>query len=216
MSARIAAEVPSWDILICSIEERWALLASLLMVLARQVVPGVGVHVFVDNLTMKVGDKRQVLVESSKARYISFIDDDDMVAPNYVSAIREALRKTPDQVGFKVLWTTDGMPCLPVYHSLVHGGWDDAHNALYRDISHLNPIKRRLAKRIPFGGGNYEDRRWVDGMRALGCVKREVFIDEELYHYRFKNGDSHLIERAPYEFVQPRPVQQFPFVTWVG
>jgi hypothetical protein len=108
----------TWDILICSIEHRADMLDALLAELERQLLPGVGVRVFRDNLETVYGEKCQRLLDSSDADYVSFLDDDDWIAEDFIETIIGALKTGPDYVGFKVLYTVDGHPQIPVFRSL--------------------------------------------------------------------------------------------------
>lgn len=205
----------TWDILICSIEHRTDMLADLLNELDRQRVPGVGVHVSRDNLETEYGTKCQRLLDSSEADYVSFLDDDDWIEPDFIETIMGALRERPDYVGFKVRFTKDGNPQLPVFHTLQYGGWIDAPDALYRDIVHFNPIRRDLATRAVWEGGDGADRRWAGSLREQGCVKTEVFIDRELHHYRNRTHDTFTLSsvQAPLTDHPARP--DAPWVTWL-
>lgn len=182
---------PTWDILICSIEHRTGMLTDLLAELKRQKIPGFGVRVFRDNLETEYGTKCQRLLESSTADYVSFLDDDDWVVEDFVKTIMKTLREQqPDYVGFRVLYTEDGNPQLPVIHSLQYGGWQNQPDVLIRDIVHFNPIRRDLAARSFWEGGDGADARWAGRLRELGCVKTEVFIDREMHHYRHRSWDT--------------------------
>jgi hypothetical protein len=205
----------TWDILICSIVHRTNMLAQLLKELERQLVPGVGVRVFRDNLETAYGEKCQRLLDSSTADYVSFLDDDDWVAEDFVETIMEALYLEPDYVGFKVLYTVDGQPQMPVFHTLKYGGWVNNPEALYRDIVHFNPIRRDLAIRGRWEGGDGADRRWADQLRAIGCVKSEVYVDRELHHYRNRTHDTFVRSSAqqPLNVLPMRPC--YPFVQWL-
>lgn len=205
---------PTWDILICSIEERTDMLAELLEELERQLVPGVGVRVYRDNLETIYGEKCQRLLESSEAEYVSFLDDDDWVAADFVEAITTALKDRPDYVGFKVLYTRDGEPQIPVIHSLDCGGWSNNADALLRDLVHFNPIRRELAIQGRWEGGDGADARWAEQLRALGCVKTQTFIDRELHHYRFRSAHTFTAPRQPMTEHPPRPAADF--VTWLS
>lgn len=198
-----------WDILVCSIEHRTDQLDGLLKALAPQIVPGVGVRVFRDNLQTGYGEKCQALVESSDADYVSFIDDDDMVAPDFVASIVAALEHEPDYVGFNVLYTEDCVPQVPVVHSLEREGWHNEHDCLYRDLVHFNPIRRELALRSRWYGGNGADRQWADGLRAQACVREQVYIARELYQYRHSMADTFSAPRTPLTVHPPRPEYQF-------
>src|ERR1044072_4657341 len=208
---------PTWDILIASIEHRTGLLTQLLEELGKQLLPGVGVRVLRDNLQATLSEKCQRLLDSSQADYVSFVDDDDWVAEDYVPAIYEALRDEPDYVGFNVLYTVNGAPQMPALHSLQYNGWHTAAHALLRDISHLNPIKRTLAVQSPWiGRDNHAcDYQWAGGLRELGCVRSEVYIERDLYHYRYRPDFSfgYASQQAPLETPVPRP--DFPWVTWI-
>lgn len=204
---------PTWDILICSIPHRAQMLTELLGELERQHQAGVGVLVCQDNVQMQYGDKCQRLLDASIADYVSFLDDDDWITDDFITAIREALDQEPDYVGFKVQYTEDGVQQMPVYHSLQYPGWVNNPEALYRDIVHFNPIRRDLAIQSQWAGGCGADRHWADGLRALGCVKSEVFIDRELHHYRHVGGGFTVPE--PLAECPSQPVG-FDFVTWVS
>jgi Glycosyl transferase family 2 len=94
----------SWDILICSVEHRTTQLVTLLTALEIQLNAAwpVGIHVYRDNLEVGYGAKCQALLESSSADYVSFIDDDDMVEPDFIATVLTALTEVPDYVGYKV------------------------------------------------------------------------------------------------------------------
>jgi glycosyltransferase involved in cell wall biosynthesis len=206
---------PTWDILVCSILHRTDMLEALLDELERQLVPGVGVLVYRDNLECGYGEKCQALLESSEADYVSFLDDDDWIEPDFIPTIAAALEEDPDYVGFRVRYTKDGHPQLPVIHSLQHHGWTDGPDALLRDINHFNPIRRDLALRAVWAGGDGADRRWANSLREQGCVQREVFIDREMHHYRNRSHDTFVFSsvQQPLDTEPERPAHGF--VTWV-
>jgi glycosyl transferase family 2 len=206
---------PTWDILICSIVHRTGMLADLLAELERQLQPGVGVRVCRDNLETEYGDKCQRLLDSSEAEYVSFLDDDDWIESDFISAIYKALQKRPDYVGFKVRYTEDGEPQVPVFHTLARHGWENTSEALYRDIVHFNPIRRDLAVRSQWEGGDGADARWAQGLRDQGIVKTEVFIDRELHHYRHRRADTFTMSSQQPPLVEPVPRPIFPWVQWV-
>lgn len=205
----------TYDILICSIEHRADMLDALLAEIERQLVPGVGVRVFRDNLETEYGEKCQRLLDSSTADYVSFLDDDDWIEPDFIHTIMEVLEQRPDYVGFKVRWTTDGNPQLPVFHTLARGGWVDAPDALYRDIVHFNPIRRDLATQGTWAGGDGADRRWANQLRELGCVKTEIFIDREMHHYRHRAADTFVFSSVQQPLTDHPDRPDHEFVTWL-
>lgn len=191
------------------------MLLILLRELERQLVPGVGIRVYRDNLEASVGKKRQKLLESSSADYVSFVDDDDMVSFEYVAKIREALLEGPDYVGFRVYYTQDGRDQVPAYHSLIHRDWFETDEGLYRDISHLNPIRRELALQAKFRGGRGEDVRWASKLRKLGCIKTEIWVDGEVYWYRHWHSNGFSVSSTQDPMVSPPPTPDIDWVTWV-
>ena len=152
-----------------------------------QLVDGVQFVIREHDPEMSLGSNRQLMREKSSAEYVTFIDDDDLVAPNYVAKILPLLDR--DYVGFRVQAYEDDVPLPgPTYHSLLCGGWfdktyADGTKSWHRDISHINPIKRELALAVPMYGGFAEDSRWAGELRSLGIVKTEHYIEDVMYHY---------------------------------
>lgn len=203
----------TWDILIPSIVHRTDMLTVLLEHLGRQLVPGVGVRVFLDNREEVYGPKCQRLYDSSTADYVSMLDDDDWVSDDYLAVVMEALEQRPDYVGYRILYTEHGEPQMPIVHKLSCGGWFEQDGVLYRDICHKNPMRRDLATQARWEGDGGADILWAFALRELGCVKSEVFIDRELYHYR-STGSYNTSSLQPMDYPPERP--DFPFVTWVS
>lgn len=196
--------MPAWNILIPTIPHRHHRLLGLLAALDAQISPGSGVTVRVlrDNLGLSIGAKRQALLDASDAAYVSWVDDDDLVAPDYVESVRAALAAGPDIVGFAVLFTVDGSLPKVTWHALGRPGWDDGPRP-WRDVSHLCPIRRELALLGTWEGGYGEDRRWADAVRASGQVRTGALIDRWMYWYRFSSGDCSLTPRQPWEGLLP-------------
>lgn len=205
-----------WEILIPHIPHRHAQLLRLLDALEPQMRRGVAVVIYSDNLEVGYGDKCQALLQASSAEYVSWLSNDDGVAPDFVPAILEALEQKPDYVGFRVRYTEDGVPQLPVYHSLRYPGWFSTGTGIYRDLMHYNPIRRDLALMVRFSHEDpyLADRIWANDLRNLGCVKSEVFIDREMHYYQHSNGDHFITARQPYP--EPLPVlPEYPFVRYI-
>jgi hypothetical protein len=205
---------PSWDMLITSIPHRHEKLLLLLAELDRQLpVPGAGVRIYRDNLEHPYGNKTQDLVSSSRASWVSCIDDDDMVAPDFVSRVMAALETDPDYVGFPVRWTRDGALQVHVEHSLRHGGWQDTADMLKRDITQFNPIRRELALLGTWAGGYEAERRWAEAVRASGKAVTETWIDEPVYYYQESSSDTFKSNRQPWPAEQIPPLPSYPWLT---
>lgn len=207
---------PTWDILVTSIPHRHEKLLRLLAALDEQVpkYDGVGVLLYRDDLEVPYGDKTQALIEASQADYVCSMDDDDLPAPHYVQGITFALLDRPHYVGFRVRWTLDGQPCLPVTHSLKCPGWQDFPDCLVRDITQFNPVRRDLCLLGKWEGGYMAERRWSDQVRATGKCTDEVFIDAELYYYQESGGDTFKTDRKPMRKMPELPA--YPWLRQIG
>jgi hypothetical protein len=210
---------PSWEILIRAIPHRHGRLSRLLAFLDLQMAPGAGVVVARDNLELSPGGKAQALLEAARADYVSFLDDDDRVAADFIPRVQSALRDHPDYVGFPVrYYVNDGFLAV-IDHSLEHGSWhgklgSQDGDPLVRDITHLNPVRRELALLAAFEGDAGEDERWADRLRATGKVRTETRISDPMYHYYYSSDDSHAQNetRLPFPGEEILPV---PSYTWL-
>lgn len=139
-----------------------------------------------------LGTNRQKLKEQSDAEYINFIDDDDLVAPDYIQKLLPLLDGV-DQVGFQVeCYQNQNGPQL-AYHSLKYRNWYEDRNGrhgmpgiLCRDLSHMTPMRRELSMRTPMEGGIGEDCRWANRIRDLAIVRTEHYLPEVMYYYLWR------------------------------
>lgn len=87
-----------WSILIAGIPERYHSVQPLLHSLLEQQhvarISDTELLYFMDNRRRSVGSKRNTLLASASGEYISFIDDDDAVAVDYVDKLRRAISET--------------------------------------------------------------------------------------------------------------------------
>jgi hypothetical protein len=147
---------------------------------------------------LPLAEIRQRLVDESSATYVSFIDDDDTVPYYFVNEVMSGIADyatdhgvSPDYVGWQMQTYSDGTPLKPTFHSLRYDHWWDDLVGYYRDISHLNPIRRALLTK---NGVDFrkteppEDVAWADQLR--GKVHTEVYIDRVMYHYHSSTSDS--------------------------
>ena len=198
-----------WSILIAGIPERYhsvqPLLYSLLETQAVARRPDVELLYLLDNRRRLVGAKRNDLLHAARGEFVSFIDDDDEVAANYVdkvlAGIAQARRESADVVCFPQRATlspagithecTYSIKYLerpldqrrqltPTDRSSTQGtlNWSGppAHTMIWR---------RELVKDIPFEDKQFgEDVLWCD--MAASRAKREIQIPgDPLYFYKF-------------------------------
>jgi hypothetical protein len=168
-----------WSICILSVPEREDDLNRITSVLQYQIGGRDDIEVLVNTRKGTLGEKRQWCLERAQGEYINFIDDDDMVAPDYIDTIYPKLDGV-DYVGFILQLYEDGAKePRQTYHSLKYDNWSEDDRGFYRNVSHLNPIRKALALESKFDGGPGEDYRWAQGVKAV----TEHFIDRPMYFY---------------------------------
>lgn len=186
-----------WSILICSLIKREEQLYSLLKNLYSQIIESnlltkIEVLVEIDNKEISTGAKRNKLLNRASGKYVSFIDDDDEVSLDYVKEIYDALKASPDCVGFSGYMTWDGTKRTRWRLSSKYTDRDvhDKEGLFYeRRVNHLSPVKREIAlvKGFP-DKSNAEDKAYSEGI--INNISTEIYIEKELYHYKYKTHDK--------------------------
>ncbi len=193
-----------WSILICGIPERYhsvqPLLYSLLEAQAIARRPDVELLFLMDNKRRTVGAKRNVLLATSAGEYISFIDDDDEVAPNYVDKILAEITKgRKESPPVDVICFSQRATLSPsgVIHECSYSLKFKERKLEQIDFFPTNSLKwtgppahtmvwrRELTRIILFDNKNFgEDVDWVD--QVCKRAKKEVQITgDPLYFYKF-------------------------------
>lgn len=203
-----------WSLLISAIPERFhkvqPLLYSLLETQNVARMPDVELLYLMDNRRRPVGAKRNDLLSLARGEYVSFIDDDDEVAGDYVARLYRTLvsaRKSeipPDVVCFRQRATLSPSGVIhdcsyslahyrgrPVEHrrqlaltpqpNVLAWSGPPAHTMLWR---------RDLVRDIRFPESNFgEDTAWVDA--ACEKATSEIVLDgEPLYWYRYDEAGT--------------------------
>jgi hypothetical protein len=181
---------PVLSILICTLDERLNQFNYLYNKLKRQVDSGYSKSVEIlyhrDNRLMKVGDKRNSLINNAKGKYVCFIDDDDDVSDDYISVLIKGCNENKDCVGMVGQITINGQSPKQFVHSLRYNEYFEKDNVYYRPPNHLNPIKKNIAKQFMFDKINYgEDTDWAMRICKSKILKTESFFDKPIYFYKF-------------------------------
>lgn len=136
-----------------------------------------------------IGVKRQRMMETSKADYVAFVDDDDMVSADYLDRIMPCLAKAPDCVGITMHVKIDGRDWhpSPIFRHSLRYKENHVWQGNDRTPHHLCPIRRELAVQSRF-----PDLMWgEDYSFALGVLPRlkieEWSGDEPLYFYEYRS-----------------------------
>lgn len=179
------------SILVCSLSKRKDFLLRLYKILTPQLTDEVEVLFEIDDGEATIGAKRNALLRKAKGDYITFVDDDDRVSPDYVSKILNAIESSPDVVGIHLLMTTDGVTEEKTFHSIVYTHWFDEPDPekpwlrrYYRNPNHLNPVKREHALKVMFPEISMGEDK-VYSTNLLQYCKTEVYIKEPIYFYDF-------------------------------
>lgn len=147
------------------------------------------VEVLVDSrVEPTIGEKRQVLLERARGRFVAFIDDDDGVSHDYISRVVGTLRGNPeaDCASLTGVMTTAGAVPERFYSSITCTGNYTQGETYYRWPNHLNAIRRDLALQVGFKAISHgEDIDYAVRLRPL--LRHEASTGERplyLYYYQ--------------------------------
>jgi hypothetical protein len=163
--------------------------------LLNQATDEVEVIGLLDNKRRSVGEKRSELLRMAQAPYLTFIDDDDDIAPDYISSILPVLDQNPDVVVFDCITTVNNRERTYSQYSKQYDyvQWPDPsgeYTYQWRGLpAHTMVWKSEIAKKHVYDDKNYgEDVSWVK--RAVKDIVTEVRIDKILYYYNFNDATT--------------------------
>jgi len=181
------------SILILTLPTRIDLYSRLIKSLNQQVIENNLMHrvqilTLGDTKEISVGEKRNILLNKSIGRYVCFIDDDDVIATNYLSVIMSALNSNADVITFCGDYVENEIR-TPFSISMVHRGNFNEPNMFYRLPNHLCPVKREIALSCQFTDKNFgEDSDYAE--KINNYLKNEYHIQEKLYFYMYDSNTS--------------------------
>ena len=135
---------------------------------------------------LSIGAKRNALLDQASGDFLAFVDDDDLVSPDYVSRICHAIGLDPsvDCIGIRAIITFRGARPSPMSYSVHNRDISSRGHEYFRPPFHWNPIRRTIATRYRFPDVSYsEDFHWALLMRDDGVLRRETPIDSPIYFY---------------------------------
>jgi len=183
-------------IAILSIPERLHMLQKLLNELVHQSFnKPVEILYIGDNMSMTVGDKRNIALDSFKGEYIAFVDDDDMISEDYIDSLLEAIETSPDVITFRVDQLYNGKKDRKQVFERVHRRILDptlrrkyGSPVLTMPPNHLCCWRRNVIdQRFP-SKNKGEDHAWAERMYNNDLKIHE--IDKELYVYQYDSKIS--------------------------
>ena len=155
------------SILILTLPTRIDSYSNLIRTLNQQVIENnlldkVQILSLCDTKEISVGEKRNILLNKSIGRYVCFIDDDDLIATDYLIKIISAISSNADVITFCGEYIENGQT-TPFSISTIHRGNYNHPNIFYRLPNHLCPVKREIAVSCLFTDKNYgEDSDYAE------------------------------------------------------
>jgi glycosyltransferase involved in cell wall biosynthesis len=178
------------SILIPTLESRWKSCEELLKEIGRQRTSDVEVFPYMNKGEHSIGFYRNELVSWANGEYSVFIDDDDMISPNYISTLLKGIESKPDAISLRGEITIDGRMDGVFEHCIKYPEWITTDNYIKyeRYTNHLNCIKSSIAKQIKYPLKSHgEDHDYSKQLQASGLIKTEYYTDEILYYYNYKS-----------------------------
>jgi glycosyltransferase involved in cell wall biosynthesis len=181
---------PLFAILICHLPEREQLLNRVMDQLTIQRKgheDQVKILINTSDRSKTTGAKRNELLDWAKeenASHIAFVDDDDLVSPNYIERVLPGVEGDFDCCELWGQYWENNKQFNPFHHSIIHDHWWQDDKFYYRNPNHLSCIKLDLLKNIRFQDKTVgEDAHYSIDIQKAGLLKREYPIKEILYFY---------------------------------
>lgn len=187
------------SILVPTMPKREWMLAGIVRELERQAVRHDDVEVLVlrDNLRMNLGSKRNKLISIAAGKYVSFVDDDDRVSPDYVDEIVHAVKTSPDVDVVCFLAEVSGHSPTP-FVTRFHPTNTNQETPNKRLPNHLCAWRKELAASVKYRTDVLygEDVEWP--IMTAPLIKTHVSIEKVLYYYDFdpKNSFSAVVSNV--------------------
>lgn len=146
----------------------------------------VEILVLMDNKTIMLGDKRNLMIDQAQGDYVVFVDDDDRLADNYIHSILMATYENKDAIVFLAEVSVNGdTPKICHYSRDYEKDHNDSNN-YYRLPNHICAVKKEIAEMVQFPSVLYgEDSGYSKKLKPL--LKSETKINEILYYYDFNS-----------------------------
>lgn len=153
------------------------------------------------------GTKRNDMYARARGKYVSSVDCDDWIAPDYVSSILEAAKNEPDVITFDGWYTENGRNHvdwsikLGERYEARHDQASGGKYMFFRFPNHLSAIKKSIATQVKFPntwhGEDFEWAKKINGAVLQGNIyvpgpgsllKTSVHIYKQLYHYDYQTN----------------------------
>lgn len=164
--------------------------------LPKYIQDDVEIIYLIDNKTIMLGDKRNLLVDMAKGEYIVFVDCDDRIEPDYIETLYEATKSNVDSIVFLASVSLNGeTPKICRYSKDYNQDYNTA-TEYHRIPNHIPCIKKEVSKKVTFPSlKSAEDSGYSKLLRPH--LKTEFKIDKVLYHYDYNDMTTVAQEDIP-------------------
>lgn len=140
----------------------------------------------IDNKTMMLGDKRNLMVDMAKGQYISFVDCDDRISSDYISSLLEGIKSGADAIVFLAQVSLNGNPPKICRYSKDYGRDYNTENEYHRLPNHIPCIRKAISKKASFPSlKRAEDSGYARLLRPH--IRTEHKIEKILYYYDYND-----------------------------
>ena len=190
-------------VMVLSIPSRLPQLQKLYEKLEQQIGDREDVEVLclVDNKSLTIGQKRNVVLKAARGKYVACLDDDDTIADDYVQTICECIEGEHDfdVLAFDQHCTINGEEVM-VHFDMRHQQNDPLvrdENGKYIDMCrppwHMCVWKKEIADKTEFRDTSWgEDWDWV--VQMYPHVKTQLKLDKVLHYYQYSDEQSESIQ----------------------
>lgn len=148
---------------------------------------------FGDNKRRSVGGKRNALLDIAQGKYITYVDDDDWVDPDYIKTVYQALvDHDPDVLTFEQIASFDGVRGVVQFRHGQENEQFDHTKVTKRAAWHACVWRTSIARLSRFSDVNWgEDWAWAEPLNKLRL--KEHHVPATLHEYRFstKGSEAH-------------------------
>lgn len=213
------------SILIPTMHNRKRLFEQALADVRRQIqdCPEIRVEVLweADNGELTLGQKRNILVDRCNGKYHCFVDDDDILAPDFLRTFVPMIQSgiEYDCASFVGAHYQKGKFNKLFHHSLDYPEWEELPDRYIRSVSPMNMIRTSIVRQVRYKDiRNTEDHEFSKRLMASGLLTLEYKINPNHPIYHYIDGVKQDREEWQYRWsgeylilYKPLPPSQFQF-----
>lgn len=190
-----------FTVMIPSIHSRLDKLTNLYSKLDKQIGNRADVEVLclVDNKSMTIGEKRNILLQAARGKFVACLDDDDTISDDYIEKICNNLSEDIDVLCFEQHCSINGEKVMVSFdmnhkdNEPLRRGADGKFINMKRMPWHMCVWKSEIAKKVPFKKLSWgEDWDWCS--RMIPAIGKQVKLFDVLHYYQYTDEQSESIQ----------------------